>query len=128
MPTHQLTLSTGGRRQIVDITSQVAAAIADAGDGLVCVSVPHCTCAVYVNENESGLVQDTLALIDKLSQGAWRHDRIDSNADAHLAATLIGNAVCLPIHSGKLVLGTWQRVMLVELDGPRRRTVHVTVV
>ncbi len=128
MPTHQLTLSTGSRRQIMDITSQVAAAIADAGDGLACVSVPHCTCAVYVNENESGLVQDTLALIDKLSQGAWRHDRIDSNADAHLAATLIGNAVCLPIQSGKLVLGTWQRVMLVELDGPRRRTVHVTVV
>ncbi|MCE5238553.1 secondary thiamine-phosphate synthase enzyme YjbQ [bacterium] len=128
MPTHQLTLSTGSRRQIVDITSQVAAAIAAAGDGLACISVPHCTCAVYVNENESGLVQDTLALMDKLSQGAWRHDRIDSNADAHLAATLIGNAVCLPIQSGKLVLGTWQRVMLVELDGPRRRTVHVTVV
>jgi secondary thiamine-phosphate synthase enzyme len=125
---HALTLNTNSRRQIVDITAEVAAALADAGDGLVCISIPHCTCAVYVNENESGLVQDTLGLIDKLSQGAWKHDRIDDNADAHLAASIIGNSVCLPVEQGRLVLGTWQRIMLVELDGPRRRTVNVTVV
>jgi secondary thiamine-phosphate synthase enzyme len=125
----QLTLNTDGRRQIVDITAEAAEAIGDVtGDGFACISVPHCTCAVYVNENESGLVQDTLALIDKLSQGAWKHDRIDDNADAHLAASLIGNSVCLPVQQGRLVLGTWQRVMLVELDGPRRRSVHVTIV
>lgn len=112
----------------MDVTSEIAAAVADAGDGLACISVPHCTCAVYVNENETGLVQDTLALIDKLSQGTWQHDRIDDNAGAHLAASLIGNSVCLPVQSGRLVLGTWQRVMLIELDGPRRRTLHVTVV
>lgn len=123
-----LTVKTEDRRQIVDITAEVAAAVAGAGDGLVCISVPHCTCAVYVNENERGLVQDMLALIDRLSQGQWQHDRIDDNADAHLAASLIGNSVCLPVQAGKLVLGTWQRVMLVELDGPRRRAVHVTVV
>ena len=128
MPMHQLTLNTNSRRQIVDITAEVAAALADAGDGLACISVPHCTCAVYVNENESGLVQDTLALIDRLSAGAWQHDRIDDNADAHLAASLIGSSVCLPVQQGCLVLGTWQRVMLVELDGPRRRTINVTVV
>lgn len=128
MPMHQLTLSTNSRRQIIDITAEVGAAIPAAADGLACISVPHCTCAVYVNENEPGLVQDTLALIECLSQGHWQHDRIDDNADAHLAASLIGNAVCLPVQAGKLVLGTWQRVMLVERDGPRRRTVHVTVV
>jgi len=128
MTMQQLTLSTNHRRQIVDITGEVAAVVTDAGDGLVCISVPHCTCAVYVNENEAGLVQDTLALIDRLSDGQWQHDRIDDNAGAHLAASLIGNAVCLPVQGGRLVLGTWQRVMLVELDGPRRRTVHITMV
>ena len=113
----------------MDLTTEIATILDDVpGDGLACISVPHCTCAVYVNENEAGLVQDMLALIDRLSEGEWRHDRIDDNAGAHLAASLIGNSVCVPVQAGRMVLGTWQRVMLVELDGPRRRTVHVTVV
>ena len=125
----ELTLTTHSRHQIVDITALVTDALGDARtEGLACISVPHCTCAVYVNENEPGLVQDTLALIDGLSRGNWQHDRIDDNAGAHLAASVIGNAVCLPVQGGRLVLGTWQRVMLVELDGPRHRTVHITVV
>lgn len=123
-----MTLKTSRRREITDITAEVGGAIAGGANGLCCISVPHCTCALYVNENEHGLVQDTLALIDRVSQGQWQHDRIDDNADAHLAASFIGISVCLPVQGGKLVLGTWQRVMLVELDGPRRRTVHVTVV
>lgn len=125
---HQLTINTSTRRQILDITDDVAAALTDAADGLACISVPHCTCAIYVNENEPGLLADTLALVERLVQGQWRHDRIDDNAEAHLAASLLGNSVCLPVQDGRLVLGTWQRVMLVELDGPRRRTVHLTFV
>lgn len=131
MPPQQFSVTTHSRRQIVDITAELTRLLAEneVQDGLVVVSVPHCTCTLYVNENESGLVADTLEFIDRLSaHGSWRHDRIDDNAAAHLAAALMGNSVCLPLSGGQIELGTWQRVMLVELDGPRYRRVHVTVI
>ncbi len=130
MPAKTFVISTDRRRQITDITDQVAESLAgtDLADGLACISVPHCTCCVYVNENESGLVEDTLALLDSIGRGEWRHDRIDNNAAAHLCASLVGNSVTLPVRDGKLELGTWQRVMLAELDGPRSRRVTVTAV
>ncbi len=131
MPVEHLQISTRQRREIIDITARVADAVAAAGirDGLVCVSVPHCTCTVYVNENESGLVSDTLKLLSQITgTTGWQHDRIDDNAAAHLAASLVGNAVLLPVSGGKVELGTWQRIMLAELDGPRNRRVTVTVV
>ena len=130
MPLQHFTVNTDNRRQIVDITAEVQQAVAPSNieEGLVVVSVPHCTCTVYVNENESGLVADTLEIIDQLSgHGSWRHDRIDDNAAAHLATAIMGNAVCLPVSGGQVQLGTWQRIMLVELDGPRRRRVAVTI-
>lgn len=131
MPTRHLNVTTRQRREIIDLTDEVLAALTalGAGDGLVCISVGHCTCAIYVNENESGLVADTLRLLDRLAaDGHWQHDRIDDNARAHLAASLMGNSVVLPVVDGRLELGTWQRVMLVELDGPRRREVAVTLI
>ena len=131
MPVGAFHISTSDRRQIVDITSEVQQAVGESGcpEGLVCVTTPHCTCTVYVNENESGLVADTLELIGKLTAGeSWWHDRIDDNAAAHLAASVLGNSVCLPVSGGQVELGTWQRIMLVELDGPRDRRVTLTVV
>lgn len=131
MPTQRFPISTGKRRQVSDITSQVQEAVRAAGcdQGLACISVPHCTCTVYVNENESGLVADTLELINQLpAGGSWQHNRIDNNAEAHLVASLMGSSTCLPVSGGQVELGTWQRIMLIELDGPRERRVTVTVV
>ncbi len=131
MPTQQFRISTGKRRQVTDITSRVQEAVRAAGcdQGLACISVPHCTCTVYVNENESGLVADTLQFINQLpAGGSWQHNRIDNNAEAHLVASLMGSSTCLPVSGGEVELGTWQRIMLGELDGPRERRVTVTVV
>ncbi len=131
MPVHGFHTRTASHREIVDITNRVQQAVGEANcaEGLVCVTASHCTCTVYVNENESSLVADTLELISKLtSDRSWRHDRIDDNAAAHLAASVLGNSVCLPISGGQIELGTWQRIMLVELDGPRDRRVTVTVI
>jgi secondary thiamine-phosphate synthase enzyme len=130
MPRLTLSLSTSKPSEIVDITDLVQAQVRASGvrQGLACIAVAHCTCALYVNENESGLVADTTALIASISRGEWRHDRIDDNAAAHLAATLLGSSVTLPIADAALELGTWQRLMLVELDGPRRRAVTIQVV
>jgi len=60
--------------------------------------------------------------------GSWQHNRIDNNAEAHLMASLMGSSTCLPVSGGQVELGTWQRIMLIELDGPRERRVTVTVV
>ena len=131
MPTQRFRISTGKRRQVSDITSQVQEAVraADCDQGLACISVPHCTCTVYVDENESGLVADTLELLNQLpAGGSWQHNRIDNNAEAHLVASLMGNNICLPVSGSQVELGTWQRIMLIELDGPRERRVTVTVV
>jgi secondary thiamine-phosphate synthase enzyme len=121
-------ISTSAREEIVDITAQVRELVAEEGGGGVSmVFVPHCTCALYLNENESGLVQDTQELLAGLAdQKSWRHDRIDDNAGAHLVCSLLGASVLVPVAAGKLQLGTWQRIMLVERDGPRsRRRVQV---
>jgi secondary thiamine-phosphate synthase enzyme len=123
-------VATSDREQVVDLTERVQAALGElgAGEGVALVSVPHCTCAVYLNEHESGLLEDTLTALSSLGRmQRWRHDIIDDNAAAHLGATLLGNSVLVPVKNGRLELGTWQRVLLVELDGPRTRRVMVTV-
>ncbi len=131
MATHTFMQTTTARRQLVNITGEVKRAVREVGlaSGICLVSVPHCTCAVYVNENESGLVADTLSLVGRLVRGQeWQHDRIDDNASAHLGAVLVGNSVTLPVEGGEPRLGAWQSIMLLELDGPRERRVNVTVV
>ena len=121
-------LTTHAKQEIVDITEAVEAALAGKGDGVGHVSVGHCTCALYLNENENGLVMDTLYLaLEITGQRSWRHDHIDDNAAAHLGATLLGHDALVPVEQGRLQLGTWQRLMLVELDGPRRRQVRIAV-
>ena len=131
MPIQRFRISTDRRHQIIDITSQVQEIVRAVGcdQGLACISVPHCTCAVCINEHEEGLVHDLLTLVGRLTADEdWYHNRIDHNAEAHLGAMLLGNSVQIPVEGGNLVLGTWQRIQLIELDGPRHRRVNVTLV
>ena len=125
-------VKTRSRVEIVDITSQVQEEVnkSRVKDGIAVVYTKHTTTAIIVNENESGLMKDLLDLIGKLvPQGAgYRHDTIDNNADSHLRAVLLGNSVVVPVTDGRLELGTWQRILFVELDGPRTRRVVVRVV
>ncbi len=123
---------TKNRVEIIDITSRVQEEVGKSGvkDGIAVVYTKHTTTAIVINENESGLKDDMLDLIEKLvPQGAgYRHDSIDNNADAHLRALLLGNSVVIPVTNGRLDLGTWQRILFIELDGPRTRKVIVKVV
>jgi len=125
-------IRTKSRVEIVDITSQVQEEVSKSGvnDGIAVVYTKHTTTAIVVNENESGLMKDLLDLMEKLvPQGAgYRHDSIDNNADAHLRALLLGNSAVIPVTDGRLDLGTWQRILFIELDGPRTRRVIVKVV
>lgn len=116
----------------MDITAQANAAVAgSACTGVVHIYVPHATAAIIINEGaDAGVAEDLLELLRKLvpPHAGYRHDRIDDNADAHLKAAILGPSEWVPLRNGNLALGTWQRIFLVELDGPKTRRVEITVV
>jgi secondary thiamine-phosphate synthase enzyme len=119
------------RYEVIDVTSEVARIVAEAGvdEGLCSVYVPHATAAIVINENDDpNLCDDLLDALDKLvPEGVWRHDRIDRNGAAHIKAAILGPSETVPVREGRLLLGTWQAIMLVDLDGPRQRRIIVTV-
>lgn len=126
-----LDIHTGSRIELVDITLQVEEHVRDSTikNGLCVISTRHSTTSIVINENESGLCSDILNMLERLipPSAGYNHDRIDNNADAHLKAVLLGSSETVPILNGKLVLGTWQRIFFAELDGPRHRSVDVSV-
>ncbi|MEM4251366.1 MAG: secondary thiamine-phosphate synthase enzyme YjbQ, partial [Candidatus Bathyarchaeia archaeon] len=103
---------------------------AEVANGICLIFSLHSTTAVVINENEKGLISDIIRKVsEEFPKGAgWSHDRIDDNADAHLASTFIGSSKALPIRDGGLMRGTWQSIFLLELDGPRTRTLMVEVI
>ena len=119
------------KREMIDITRQVAEIVrASNAAGAICsVYVAHATAAIVINENDDpNVCEDVLDALDRLvPAGVWRHDRVDGNAAAHIQSAILGPGETLPVRDGALVLGTWQAIMLVELDGPRERRIVVTV-
>lgn len=126
-----ITLTTSKRLELIDITRQVASTVAASKvkEGLCTVFARHATAAIIINENaDPGFRQDVLSLLDKLiPEGVWEHDKVDDNGAAHLKATLLGPSQVIPVKDGGLLLGTWQGITLVELDGPRMREIVVDV-
>ena len=127
----EIKVHTEKKYDVVDITLQVADIVqkADIQEGLCSVYVPHATAAMIVNENDDPQIgQDLLNALDKLiPEGVWLHDTVDENGASHLKATILGPSETIPIQRGRLGLGTWQAIMLVDFDGPRDRTVIVTL-
>jgi secondary thiamine-phosphate synthase enzyme len=123
-------VTTESRVDVVDVTDRVRDAVpADVQHGVCTVFVRHTTAGVVVQEPESGLLEDVANHLEHLapSDGDYAHDRIDDNADAHLRATVLGEHVAVPVRDGDLALGTWQAILFVECDGPRTRSLDVTV-
>jgi secondary thiamine-phosphate synthase enzyme len=119
-----ITVSTGQREVLVDITAKVRAAVARSGirDGLAAIYAQGATAAIMVQENWDDSVQrDVVHLLQQLiPRGVWLHDAQDGNGDAHLKAGLVGPSETVPIIDGSLALSTWQNLFLCEFDGPRR--------
>jgi len=133
MTTTRLTVRTRRRSQLLEITRQVADAIAaesETADGLCVVYVPHTTAAVCINENaDPDLRSDVEAFLARLipEHGAgFAH--AEGNSDAHIKSILTGPSVTLLVENGHPLLGRWQGVYLAEFDGPRTREVWVKVV
>ena len=118
---------SGARREMIDITRAVAAAIEGAGDGLCHVFVPHTTAAVVINEHADPDVARDLTAAYEAMVPPIRFAHAEGNSDAHLMATLLGSSVTVPVEGGRLRLGTWQGIFFVELDGPRSRKVWVSL-
>ena len=127
----EFTVRTSKRKELVDVTYKVEEIVRESGvkNGICMVFVPHATAAVIANEHESGLMQDIINALERIapSDYPWLHNRIDDNADAHIIASIVGPSRTFPVVNGELVRGTWQNIMIVELDGPRTRRVVVEV-
>jgi secondary thiamine-phosphate synthase enzyme len=119
------------KHEMLDVTRQVADVVRTANlpEAICSVYVTHATAAIVINENDDpNVCADVLDALEKLvPAGVWRHDRVDGNAAAHIKSAILGPGETIPVCDGKLLLGTWQAIMLVELDGPRDRRIVVTV-
>lgn len=125
-------IHTTTRTELIDITDRVRTIVKESRikDGICVVSTRHTTAGIVVNENERGLRNDILEMLETLvpEHKNYAHNQIDNNADAHLRAVLLGNSVTVPIEDSHLILGTWQSIFFVELDGPRNRSVNVKII
>ena len=130
--TEYLWFNTKKRQEFIRITDEVAFVVKKSGvkEGMVLVSAMHITAAVYVNDWESGLIDDFQVWLEKLAPAGLdykHHQTGEDNADAHLKRTLMGHQVILPITAGKLDLGPWEQVFYAEFDGQRKKRVVIKV-
>jgi len=125
-----ISVKTGSRTQMIDITDQVRRVVKDFGirDGLVHIFSMHTTGAVTINENADPAVpKDILNTINKIVPWDDRYTHMEGNSAAHIKVSLFGPSEMVALENGSLVLGTWQSIFFCEFDGPRQRKVNVTV-
>ncbi len=130
-----LWFDTKTRREYLNITSQVQEVVRQSGvqEGLCLVNAMHITASVYINDDESGLIQDYDDWLEKLAPhepiSRYRHNRTgEDNGDAHLKRQIMGREVVVAITGGKLDFGPWEQIFYAEFDGRRRKRVMVKVI
>jgi len=131
--TEYLTMNTGKRYEIIDITPEVEKFCAKSGlhDGIILVSAMHITASVFVNDHESGLWKDIMTWVEGLAPRKpdyLHHQTGEDNADAHLKRMLLGHQVVVPVTDGKLDFGPWERIHYGEFDGRRPKRVLLKAV
>lgn len=131
----ELWFTTPHRRDYLNITEQVESLVHKSGiqNGLCLVNAMHITASVYINDAESGLIQDYDDWLEKLAPHApttqYRHNRTgEDNADAHLKRQVMGREVVVAITDGKLDFGPWEQIYYAEFDGRRRKRVLVKII
>lgn len=130
--TEYLWFNTTRKREYLNITPKVEAALNKSGikEGMLLVSAMHITAGIYINDAESGLIQDIDEWLQKLAPEGpdYRHHRTgEVNGDAHLKNLLIGHQVIIPVTAGRLDFGPWQQVYYAEFDGQRRKRVIIKI-
>jgi secondary thiamine-phosphate synthase enzyme len=123
-----ITIHSKHHEQVIEITDQVAAIAGSIGDGVCTVFTQHTTCALTILTNENGIADDLLTVLRRLvpQTTAYVHDSAD-HVRAHVLSALVGPSVTVPVRNRRLGLGQFQRLVLVEFEGPRERTVSVSL-
>ena len=124
-----LTIKSHTREEMIDISADVGRIVAGKGDGVCVLFTQHTTCGLTVNENADPDVRsDMLGFLKRLiPQYEPNFKHFEHNSDAHIKSSLVGSSVTVPFENGELLLGRWQGIYLCEFDGPRERTVLVTM-
>ncbi len=127
----ELKLHTDSRITLIDITEQVNAAVGTSSvkSGLCNLFVPHTTAAIIVSENwDSDVTSDMIMQLEKMvpRESGFRHG--EGNSQSHILSVLLSTSINIPVREAKLALGRWQGVMFAEFDGPRDRSLMVTVI
>ena len=128
---HKFTVNTQKSKQIVDITDEINDLIAklNADNGIVHLQVLHTTCSLTTADLDPGTDEDYLEAIEKIfPDGKWNHPHDPGHVGDHIMSSLIGPSIVLTVENGELLLGTWQRVVLIELSGPRPRKISLTFI
>lgn len=131
--TKYLWFNTAKKRELINITGECEKALEESGikEGMMLVSAMHITAGVWVNDNEMGILQDAMDLLEKLAPEGpdYRHHRTgEVNGHAHLKNLLMHHQVILPITNGELDFGPWQTVFYAEFDGQRRKRVIIKII
>ena len=130
----ELWFEVSQRRDIIHITPQVEACLAESGiqEGLCLVNAMHISASVFINDNESGLHRDYERWLEKLAPekpyDQYDHNGYEDNADAHLKRTIMGREVVIAVTNGALDFGTWEQIFYYELDGLRKKRVLVKII
>jgi len=122
-----ITVRSKAHQEVIDITADVAAMAASMGDGVCSLFLQHTTCALTILTNEEGIAEDFLGVLHGFvpQTTVYVHDSAD-HVRAHVLSALVGPSVAVPVRDGRLGLGQFQRIVLVEFEGPRERTIQVT--
>jgi secondary thiamine-phosphate synthase enzyme len=131
--TKYLTINTKKRKEIINITHQVADAIRESGvkEGICLVNSMHITSSVFINDEEQGLKEDFLTWLEKVAPEYphYKHHQTgEDNADAHLKRTIMGREVVVAITKGKLDFGPWEQIFYGEFDGQRNKRVLIKII
>ena len=132
--TEYLWMNTKKKRDYINITAQVEAAVQKSGvrEGLVLVNPMHITASCYINDDEAGLIQDFDRFLEEVAPydlEKYRHHQTgEDNGDAHLKRQLFGREVTAAITEGKLDFGTWEQIFYAEFDGQRKKRVIIKII
>jgi secondary thiamine-phosphate synthase enzyme len=126
-----ITVKTGSRTEMLDITTRIQAAVSTAGmtQGLCMVYVPHTTAGVTINENaDPSVKRDIMMVLNQVIPWEADYRHLEGNSPAHIKSSLIGASETIIVKDNNLVLGTWQGIFFCEFDGPRSRKVHIKLI
>ena len=131
----ELWMNTSGRREFINITQDVDQCLRESGikEGLCLINAMHITASVYINDHESGLIQDYDDWLEKLAPhepiSHYRHNRTgEDNGDAHLKRQIMGREVTVAVTNGRLDFGPWEQIFYAEFDGRRKKRILVKII